>query len=111
MAFGVWLLAGCTTVENAAEWLTQKQTTPQEANSVAAAASLYTGIMPAATAYVKSASCNAQCKTQVATVSASLRKDLDDALSAEAVGDSAKVSVAIDAFNQLYPTLTSLVKK
>ncbi len=100
-------LGGCTTVDGAIQWMTQTKTTPAEANSVAAAAALYAAGAAAADALVKGGACDAACRANLAGVSAALRKDLDDALDAEAAGDSAKTALALDGFNQLYPGLAS----
>lgn len=96
-------LGGCSTMQGAVQWMTQTTTTPAEAHSVAAAADLYTAAATTADGVVRSGACDAACRATIGHVSAALRHDLDDALDAEAMGDSARVRLALDAFNQLYP--------
>jgi len=103
------LLGGCSTVQSAFNWATQTTTTPAEANSVAAAANLYAAAQPVALAAIKAPECNTVCRNRIASTSHALRLDLDDALDAEAAGNSAKVKLAIDAFNQMYPLLTNAI--
>ena len=104
-------LGGCTTVENAISWLTQSQTTPAEASSVAAAANLYMAAAKAADAYIKSGAASQSVALKIASLSAAARKDLDDALTAEQSGESAKVTIAIDAFNQAYPVFLAYLQQ
>ena len=104
-------LGGCQTLENAVSWFTTTNTTPAEANSVAAAANLYLAAAKAADAYIKSGAASPDVAAKIASLSSAARKDLDDALAAEQAGDSAKVTIAIDAFNQAYPTLLSFLQQ
>ncbi|MBI3677912.1 MAG: hypothetical protein HY243_14990 [Proteobacteria bacterium] len=104
-------LGGCQTVQDTAAWLTQTQTTPTEAKTVDAAGHLFVAADTAADAFVKTDRCNKACADEVAKLSHDLRIDLDDALTANAAGDSAKLKVAMDAFNQAYPAFTGYLKQ
>lgn len=103
-------LAGCASVESAITAVTSTSTTPAEVNTVAAAANLFTAADTAADAFVKTSKCSKACRDEIAKLSADVRADLDDALAAEQAGDSAKVKIALDAFNQAFPTFTSYLQ-
>lgn len=110
-AAAVLLLAGCAQFESALNWATTTTTTPQEANSAKAAGDLYVAAAKAADAFVQTARCTPAMRQQIAAYSHAARLDLDDWLSAEQAGDSAKVKLATDAFNQAYPALLAYLQQ
>lgn len=105
------LLGGCAQFQSAVNWVTSTSTTPQEVNTVAAASNLYVAAARAADAFVKTDKCTPALCARIASVSHLVRLDLDDALSAEQAGDSAKVKLALDAFNQAYPDFLSILQQ
>ena len=96
-ALSLVALGGCAGLQSALS------PSAAEADSVAAAANLYTAAAKAADAVVKSPSCDKTCRDKIASFSHGARGDLDDALTAEENGDSAALALALDAFNQAYP--------
>lgn len=99
--------AGCTSIERTYEWATTSKTTAAEANTVAAASNLYLAAARAADAYVKNVKPSQAIRDEIAQLSSSTRADLDDALDQQQAGNSAKVTLALDAFNQAYPAFVA----
>lgn len=110
-AAAVLMLASCTTLESALNWATTTTTTPQEANTAKAAGDLFVAAAKAADAFEHTSRCTPAMKQQIAAYSHVVRLDLDDWLTAEQAGDSAKVKLATDAFNQAYPVLLAYLQQ
>jgi hypothetical protein len=106
----MFALCGCQSLESALTWATSAPATSTEVNTVAAAANLYTAAVKAADAFVKTPACPQAARDKIAALSHAVRLDLDDALAAEQAGDSAKMTVALDAFNQAYPAFLSYLQ-
>lgn len=77
------------------------------ANSIDGGGHLYVAAKPIALAYMKSSACAADCRHTINDVSHEIQKQLDAGLDAEARGDNAAVTLALNAFNAAYAKLWS----
>jgi hypothetical protein len=114
---GLAILALCATValsgcETLGGWLTGATgpATPPVANSVDAAGHIGQALITLGDGYVKTAACNRACRDDVAAKSHELRTYLDNAIDAQAAGNSALVATALKAFNDHYGSLWTVLK-
>lgn len=105
-------LGGCAaTVEKIVGSVVTQPATAVEVHTTSAAGHIYNAVSPLADGLVKSAACSKECRHTVGTLSHDVRVALDDALTAEAKGDSAATQLALDAFNLAFPKLTGFLNQ